>query len=291
MPEVPPLVSVIVRTTGRPSLSESVESVVRQTYRPIEVIVVNAGATNLPPIPAATDLDTQVIEGGPYNRPRAANVGLSAARGRWIAFLDDDDIFLPHHIESLVREVHASDGALVAYSATQCVDEKGRTEVNIEMEFDRLKLFAANYIQIGAALFSSILVAEGYRFDEGFECLQDWDFWIQLAQRTHFAYTALITNQWRAFSGASGCGMGQNFDGRRIGRFKQLLMQKWSPIRAALQRKVDHHNQVAHAAMRQGLPDKADAHMAIAERLLRGPARPAASPRRHRAVREIARNL
>ena len=267
-----PLVSVIVRSVGRASLAATIGSIARQSYRPVEIVIVNAGASRLPPLPALPRIDSRVIEGGPYNRPRAANAGLAAARGDWIVFLDDDDAFLPDHIESLLRRVRASDGALLAYSATQCLDSDGRTAMTIEVEFDRLKLFSLNYIQIGAALFSRTLVEDGCRFDDELECLQDWDFWLQLAQRTHFVHTGKATNQWSAFSGGSGCGMGSNSNPPQFDRFRKILIRKWRSIGEALRRKVDHHNRLAGEAMRGGLPDRADAHMIIAERLLRGPA-------------------
>jgi glycosyltransferase involved in cell wall biosynthesis len=271
-------------------LVRSVASVVHQTHRPIELVIVNAGASTLAPPRAAAGISLRVVDGGPYNRPQAANAGLTAASGEWIVFLDDDDAFLPGHVESLWRKASASDGALVAYSATRCLDADGRAAATIEVEFDRLKLFSMNYIQIGAALFARSLVDEGCRFDEDFECLQDWDFWLQLAQRTHFVHTGEATNLWSAFSGGSGCGMGSNSNELMRERFRALLSGKWKATGDALQRKVNHHNRLARQAMRAGLADKADAHMVIAERLLRGPAR-LPPHRAARARRETARGL
>ena len=64
--------------------------------------------------------------------------------------------------------------------------------------------------------------------------------------------------------------MGSNSNDARRDRFRALLSRKWKSTGEALQRKVDHHNHLARAAMRRGLADKADAHMVIAGRLLRG---------------------
>jgi glycosyltransferase involved in cell wall biosynthesis len=214
-----PLVSVIVRTLGRPTLARSIASLSAQTYRPLEIVIVNAGATILIPPRTPPGVRCRVVDGGPYDRPQAANAGLAAASGEWLAFLDDDDAFLPTHIESLWRMATASDGALVAYSATQCLDEHGRPDIVIGSGFDRLKLFSMNYIQIGAALFAQSLVSQGCRFDEEFECMQDWDFWLQLAQRTHFVHTGEATNLWSAFGGGSGCGMGANTDSALQARY------------------------------------------------------------------------
>jgi hypothetical protein len=284
MEEATPLVSVIIRSLGRDSLARSIASVHAQTYRRLEIVVVDAGASGIAAPRESTRIACQVVGRGPYDRPSAANAGLAAANGEWLSFLDDDDAYMPAHIESLLAAARASDGALVAYSATQCLDPRGRPVGTIGAGFDRLKLHSKNYIQIGAALFNRSLVLDGCRFDEEFLCLQDWDFWLQLSQRTHFAYTGEATNLWNAFIGASGCGLGTNADTPLQDRFAALLARKWKATGDALRRKVGHHNRLACTAMQRGFPEKADAHMVIAERLMRGPVR---SPSR-RATRRAA---
>jgi glycosyltransferase involved in cell wall biosynthesis len=264
------LVSVIIRSTGRATLAASVDSVIRQSHRPIEIVIVNAGASRLREPASVPSVQIHVVEGGPRTRPQAANAGLAAAEGDGLVFLDDDDQFRPDHLETLLDALRESDDALLAYSATECIDAQGRSLGILERDFDRLSLFGRNYIQIGAALFSRRLVLEGFRFDETFECLQDWDFWIQLAHRTRFAYTGKPTNVWFAHSGASGCGMGPNSDSRQFDRFSDLLRRKWTPALTALQRKVAHHRSLAQSAMLNGAPLLAERHFAMAERFLRG---------------------
>jgi glycosyltransferase involved in cell wall biosynthesis len=266
----PPLVSVIIRTLGRTSLAASVESVARQGHRPIELVIVNASGKPLPALPEIPSIDVQIVGAGELNRPQAANAGLASATGDWLVFLDDDDAFHPDHIESLLEKLNQTPDALVAYSATACIDLEGRTLATLHCEFDRLRLMAHNYIQIGAALFSSRIVAEGYRFDESLECFQDWDFWIQLAQRTRFAFTARATNRWSAHSGESGCGMGSNSDPARQDRFGGRLVRKWSTLSAQLHRKVRHHKSLGERALRKELPEEARRHFAAAEAIVRG---------------------
>ncbi len=266
-----PLVSVIVRTVGRDSLVRALDSALAQQWRPLEIVVVRAGGDRMPELPASADIEMRVVKGGQLTRPQAANIGLSAANGDWLIFLDDDDAMKPEHVASLVECASVASSPLVAYSATAGVTPDGTIEGVIFEEFDRRRLLATNYIQIGAALFSRAVVVEGYRFDESFECMQDWDFWIQLSQRSHFTYTGRATNLWSVASGASGMGGGPNCDAAAVAHWRARLRDKWADWSASLETRLAHHKRCADAALRAGDSQRLQAHLAAAERLVCGP--------------------
>jgi len=223
-----PLVSILIRTMGRASLARAIAAAAAQTHRPLEMVVVNAAAKPLPPVDAPRDVPIRVVEGGPYDRPRAANAALDHARGAWLVFLDDDDAFAPNHVESLLAAIARSDGARVAYSASAVMEPDGRSRMIIGAEFNRLHLFIGNYMQIGAVLFHRSLLQEGARFDERIGCYEDWDFVIQLAQLTHFVYTARPTNYWCAYAGESGAGLGANKRDEATRPFHDMVVAKWA---------------------------------------------------------------
>ena len=265
-----PLVSILVRTMGRPMLARALQSATAQTHRPIEVVVVNAASQPLAALPRAGDVQVRIVEGGPYRRPQAANAALENAKGDWLVFLDDDDAFGPAHVEWLLAAAARSAGARVAYSATACIEPDGSTKMLIGAEFDRLHLFTGNYMQLGAALFHGSLVAEGARFDEALDCYEDWDFLIQLAQRTHFVYAGQPTNHWYAYAGESGAGLGANRREEATRPFHQAVVRKWAPHAAALREKVEHHRRAAREAAARREPRYEQRHLAQVERLLRG---------------------
>ncbi len=265
-----PVVSVIIRTIGRPSLARSILAALSQSWRPLEIVIVRAGGDLLPEFRRDPDVPVRIVGSGSLNRPQAANAGLAAARGDWLVFLDDDDEIAPTHVETLLAAALDSD-SLVAYSATSCIGANGEVQGVIGEPFDREALFRHNYVQLGAALFARTLVTDGCRFDEAFECLQDWDFWIQLSARTHFAFTGLPTNRWWTESGTSGAGRGRNRDARTVERFMQMLERKWKVWATWIHHEAAHHRHLARVAAAQGKEDQARAHLHAAERLVRGP--------------------
>src|SRR5438067_3883458 len=219
---------------GRATLARSVAAALAQAHRPLEIVVVNAAARALPGMPPSSDVALRIVEGGPYDRPRAANAALDHASGEWLVFLDDDDAFAPTHVASLLDAALRSDGARVAYSATAVVEPDGKSRMVIGAEFHRLHLFTGNYMQLGAALFHRSLVDAGARFDERIGCFEDWDFVIQLAQRTHFVYTGKPTNLWNANAGERGADLGANRREDETKPYHDMVVAKWADRAAQL---------------------------------------------------------
>ena len=98
-----PCVSIIVATHNRPdTLAEALESVQAQIFKDFEIIVISNGET---PQNAAQSQKLAALAGARWislpdgNVAIARNAGVAAAAGEWIAFLDDDDIWLPEKLE------------------------------------------------------------------------------------------------------------------------------------------------------------------------------------------------
>ena len=227
------LVSVIVRTTGRDTLARTLDGVVAQSHRPIEIVLVDATGTSVS-APDFKALPMTLVRRGRLDRPQAANAGLDAAKGDAILFLDEDDEIEREHLATLHEALHNAPDARAAYSQTRLVDASGATQRVFGGPFDRMALFRSNYLAIHAVLFERLLVAEGCRFDETMPMFEDWDFWLQLSMRTPFAFTGKPTAIYHAAGGQSGAGAGTNLDREAVLAQRERLMRKWEPALHAL---------------------------------------------------------
>jgi len=231
-----PLVSIIIRSMGRPLLGEAVGSVLAQDYGPIEIVVVDATGGKAPPLePAWIEAGVrQVVAGRPLPRPQAANTGLDAARGTMLGFLDDDDTFDPNHVSLLMQHYNRMKPLQVIYAGARVLDSEGNVKQLMYHPFNPIMLMVNMYIQTGAALFSRGFLALGCRFDESLDLAEDWDFWIQLSQYVPFVRAEGITVNYRAELGTSGMGVGANSSSTSAAPMVGKVFEKWAARREAL---------------------------------------------------------
>lgn len=225
-----PKVSVLVRSIDRPELKEALDSISLQTYPNIEVIVVNAKGKGHSVLPDRcgkfslifVDSETQL------RRSRAANIALKHTSGDFLIFLDDDDMFLPDHIYTLVTALTANPEYKVAYTGIQGMDSsRNKLQQVFTTPFDPILLLAGNYIPIHAAMFSRELLGAGCKMDEDFDLYEDWDFWIQASQHTDFLFIPKITAYYR-INEISGAGIRSDNPERR--EAEQRIFRKWKML-------------------------------------------------------------
>ncbi|MFZ3045451.1 MAG: PIG-L family deacetylase [Desulfatirhabdiaceae bacterium] len=207
-----PLVSIIIRTKDRPSLlAQAIQSVVRQTYANIEIIIVNDGGQDVQHVIDMASGNLPVIHiahDSGKGRAAAANSGLNAASGAYFNFLDDDDVLYPDHVETLVNhlQTHQADVAYTnvrnAYydSMAQLSTRPVKEEVMFNLDFDADILLFENYIPIMSVMFSRrALSGMEEFFCESLVLFEDWDFWIRLSRKYLFHHVDRITAEYRFF--------------------------------------------------------------------------------------------
>ncbi|MCP5357156.1 MAG: glycosyltransferase [Pseudomonadales bacterium] len=230
-----PLVSVLCRSTNRPELVEALQSVDRQTWPNIEIVLVDAlgkGLERHKTLAVQTPV-REVCGAAPWNRPAAANIALKEARGELLIFLDEDDWIAPGHIEMLVHSLQNNPDIGVAYSSTQKVTPAGiATGDPFRIAFNPARLRRDNFIPIHSALFRRELLNNGSGFDESLDIFEDWDFWLQLAQQKPFLHVDEITAFYR-MGGESNTATEdpatRYAPGNRIALAREKVFAKWLP--------------------------------------------------------------
>lgn len=211
LPQEQPLVSVIVRTCGRPSvLRETLISLRRQTYDNMEIVVVEDGAPLSRQMIDSEFGDLNILyqaTGEKVGRSRAGNLAMTLAHGTYLNFLDDDDLFYADHVEVLVANIIKS-GKKAAYATgfETPVIVKSREPYIYDVimyqgihkqPFNRIILCHHNYIPIQCIMFSKSLFEEHGGLDETVDALEDWDMWVRYSLYTDFTFILKTTSIYR----------------------------------------------------------------------------------------------
>lgn len=208
-----PTISVVVRTRDRPKLlAEALDSLAQGEYRRAEVVLVNDGGEP-PVVPAGYPLAVQRVDlADNRGRAAAAEAGIAAATGDYVAFLDDDDLAAPEHLATLAGLVSAA-GVRVAYTdaAVALYDLDAGSEgtgwvcrerrLPYSRDFDPDVLLVDNYIPFNTLLIEKALFAEAGPFDASLPFFEDWDYLIRLSALTPFHHLAKVTCEYRHFRG------------------------------------------------------------------------------------------
>jgi glycosyltransferase involved in cell wall biosynthesis len=185
-----PDVTVVIPTRDRwPLVRRAVFCALRQLDVRVEVVVVDDGSADPTSrhLRAIADPRLKVLrlprsQGGACAR----NAGIAEARGRWVAFLDDDDIWSPHKLSlqlAMARAVRAG----FAYSRAVWVEAPGTVRRLMALPSPGTlasRLRRTNVVPAGASnvvVRRSVLRRVG-GFDEQLDHLTDWDLWIRLAE-------------------------------------------------------------------------------------------------------------
>jgi GT2 family glycosyltransferase len=206
-----PLVSILVRTVDRPAwLREALTSCANQTYENVEVVVIEDGPDRSRAIVDAFR-DRLAIRyratGERVGRARAGNIALAEAKGEWLNFLDDDDVFFADHVEVLVDAVQRANVAgaysLAWETQTEFLDREHAHYEEVmhvtrhRQRFDRLTLWHHNYLPIQAVLFNRRLFERHGGFAEDMDQLEDWNLWTRYTLEDDFVMVEKTTSKYR----------------------------------------------------------------------------------------------
>ena len=221
-----PRVSVVVPAYNAAStIGPALESVFRQSVRDFEVIVVDDGSTDatrgvLAGYGERIRVLTKVNEGKPA---AARNLGVRAAQGELVAFLDSDDWWREDKLERQVALFDERPNVGLVYTADATVDADGKVlSVNPcppEARGRIYELLTVRNVMVGSSVMArreAIVQAGG--FDEGLTSIENWDLWIRIARDWGIEYVDEPLTLYRVHAG----NRSSNVDLRRQNVFRVL---------------------------------------------------------------------
>jgi len=210
----------------RALLTQALDSVALQTYLNIEVVVLavrpdhrvlgdHCGRFPLRLVP--TDQ--------PVPRSAAANRAMAAAQGELLIFLDDDDWMMPGHVARLAEVLTRLPQTQAVYTGIGLVDAEGKPMgQTFDLPFDPIRQIAGNLTPIHAVLFRSTVLGLGCRFDETLDRLEDWDFWLQIANLAPMVHLPGVSAVYRIHESS-----GVHTDAGPEGAASRRIYEKWEP--------------------------------------------------------------
>jgi len=200
-----PKVSVVIPTYNRAHLiRRAIESVLNQTYQDFEIIVVDDGSTDNTEKVVRSFEDKRIR----YIRhernkgyPKALNTGITVARGEYIAFLDDDDEWLPTKLEKQTEKFEkVPDKVGLIYSGAEVRErEKNVIQKTYYPEFKgdvRVRLLLGPMIcGSHTALIKKECFAKVGLFNEALKTCQDWDMWKRISDYYEFDFVPEVLSR------------------------------------------------------------------------------------------------
>jgi glycosyltransferase involved in cell wall biosynthesis len=205
-----PLVTVVCPAYNCDRFIEpALESVLSQSYRPIEIIVVDDGSTDSTPEVVQSFREVRYIRQSNQGPSAARNVGIVSALGEYIAFLDLDDLWTPEKLNIQLTGLLAYPKAGLSFGDMRLFWTNDSEELTMFQKY-RLtteyfghenvvnnavaKLIRCNFIPTSSVVARKSALTKAGNFDEQFRKAEDWDMWLRIAMRQPIIYsTKLLT--------------------------------------------------------------------------------------------------
>lgn len=201
----PPLVSVVLPSYNAAAfIAKAIESVLAQTYRPLQLIVVDDGSTDETVSVANRYADSLHLVSLPHlGYPGAVrNRGIEHADGDLLAFLDADDTWMHDKLEIQVDLLLTRPDLALVHSNLEVIDEHGRylreiflgvpgsrglTDDHAESSFTQL-MRGESGVWTSSVLLRRECIDRVGMFDESLAVAEDWDLWIRVARTFKIGY-------------------------------------------------------------------------------------------------------
>jgi hypothetical protein len=196
-----PQVSVIIPTYNHAQfLRGAIESVLHQSFKDYEIIIIDDGST---------DSTQQVVK--PYlksclyiyqenkGRGGARNTGLKKAQGEYIAFLDADDLWLPEKLKIQINYLKAHPELAFVFSDFIVISSSGEKIRHIGgFKKDLLHLIQENFIPTLTVVAKKECFEKVGFFNETLPYAEDYEMWLRITQSYSLGYLPQVLAKYRA---------------------------------------------------------------------------------------------
>lgn len=217
-----PLVSVIIPAyNAEKFIADALESVFAQTYRPLEIIVIDDGSTDetvkivknyqtsftgkFSETSKTNETNLIYIYQQNSGPSKARNTGINAAKGEYIAFLDADDIWTKDKLEKQIHLFNKDQTIDIVFSNVKKTKVKnGKTETFVMFNRHNLdktffgheylvlnpveKLLKINFMLTPSVIIKKTCFKEGFFFNEKRHYVEDWELWLKMSLYFTFGY-------------------------------------------------------------------------------------------------------
>jgi len=190
-----PRLSAVLTTRNREAdLLRAARSILSQTFRDLELIVVDEGSTDGTPdvLKRLCDEDARVRfvrNDVAVGLPGARNCGIDVARGELVSWCDDDDAWLPDAAQYLVDEFDRDPevGAVSSWHEVLHVEDGRAAIYRGPLDLDDHLFLWMNFVAKPFGMYRRSAFCPEHRFDAGLvNVAEDWDFWLRCAQQRPF---------------------------------------------------------------------------------------------------------
>jgi len=191
---------------GQKYLRQAIDSVLNQSFRDFEFIIIDDGSTDKSPQILAKyqnkDSRIRVVHQRNLGLTKSLNKAIKLARGKYLARIDADDLAYDSRFEKQVRflEKHPKIGLIG--SRVNIIDEKGKIigklSYPIEDHVIRKHLIWHNPFCHSSVMLRKEVIKKTGSYSESFICAQDYDLWMRISKYTQLANLPEILGAWRS---------------------------------------------------------------------------------------------
>jgi glycosyltransferase involved in cell wall biosynthesis len=206
-------VSIIVPTYNRAHLViETINSILAQTFKDFELIVIDNESSDNTEEVIKSYSDGRIRYFRNQNNGLVAvnrNYGINKANGEYIAFCDDDDLWMPEKLERQVKLLDLNKELGLVYSDSYIMNENGNLERYTLLSSSKLfrgnvfdKLFQMNFIPMLTVMIRREVLSKVGGFDPKYIIAQDHDLWLRIAEHYPIDFTEEPLAKYRIHGGS-----------------------------------------------------------------------------------------